>query len=58
MIFIRSEDSPRPRVGVKPPPGGAVGGCPVRCAPRTAHCDGSGAVRSSLRAFETKGGRT
>ncbi len=28
MSRHRHEDSPRPRVGVKPPPGGAVGGCP------------------------------
>jgi len=26
---IGLKDSPRPRVGVKPPPGGAVGGCPA-----------------------------
>ncbi len=24
-----TEGSPRPRVGVEPPPGGAVGGCPA-----------------------------
>ena len=24
-----TQGSPRPRVGVKPPPGGAVGGCPA-----------------------------
>ncbi len=28
LQFI-AEGSPRPRVGVKPPPGGAVGGCPA-----------------------------
>ncbi len=30
MTRHQHEDSPRPRVGVKPPPGGAVGGCPGR----------------------------
>jgi len=35
MIRTHTEDGPRPRVGVKPPPRGAVGGCPVRCATRT-----------------------
>jgi hypothetical protein len=28
MMVIPTQDSPRPRVGVKPPPEGAVGGCP------------------------------
>ncbi len=28
MPQTSTKDSPRPRVGVKPPPGGAVGGCP------------------------------
>ncbi len=27
MMRSQTQDSPRPRVGVKPPPGGAVGGC-------------------------------
>ncbi len=27
MIRFQTQDSPRPRVGVKPPPMGAVGGC-------------------------------
>jgi hypothetical protein len=30
MIALRAEANPRPRVGVKPPPGGAVGGWPGR----------------------------
>lgn len=30
MIPRQAKDSPRPRVGVKPPPGEAVGGCPGR----------------------------
>jgi hypothetical protein len=30
MTFITPEGSPRPRVGVKPPPMEAVGGCPAR----------------------------
>ncbi len=30
MMTHPTEDSPRPRVGGKPPPGGAVGGCPRR----------------------------
>ncbi len=35
MTRLPTQDCPRPRVGVKPPPGGAVGGCPARCATRT-----------------------
>ncbi len=55
MTFIRSEDSPRPRVGVKPPPGGAVGGCPVRCATRTVRCDTSSAVRANRAGADGQG---
>ena len=29
MPVRETEGSPRPRVGVQPPPGGAVGGCPA-----------------------------
>ena len=29
-LTYRTKGSPRPRVGVKPPPGGAVGGCPAQ----------------------------
>ena len=29
MIHLQTEDSPRAWVGVKPPPGGRVGGCPA-----------------------------
>ncbi len=30
MIRFQTQDSPRPRVGVKPPPWEAVGGCPCK----------------------------
>ncbi|SHG35952.1 hypothetical protein SAMN04488044_0557 [Cognatishimia maritima] len=29
MTPFAKQDSPRPRAGVKPPPWGAVGGCPA-----------------------------
>ena len=42
MIRFETKDSSRPRVGVKPPPGGAAGGCPVRYATRTEQADRAG----------------
>ncbi len=38
MTFAATHDSPRPRVGGKPPPGGADGGCPDRRAIRPQDC--------------------
>ncbi|SFT83652.1 hypothetical protein SAMN05216236_10917 [Sedimentitalea nanhaiensis] len=43
-VPLCKEGSPRPRVGVKPPPGGAVGGCPWY--PWAMVCGGDGSPSS------------